>query len=723
MSIADSKSVARTAQFLVVEAKRAYGSPPVFETAWQTVWGAKVDRIDINAGTTPSVATVWFPSLSWDAPTGLKYGDMIRIRTDEYISSQRTVLFLGFFVKRLSDFSGGDEKKGSSYKRNAFVALDHRWLLKTTSPVFGQLTRSPVDYFYYGTENQVPIDGAFMWAKGRRCIFNEKGRPNCDPYLLSVYAANGGKLCDTPIFTDPQRGIYFTARGMIRYILSPLNNRAYSYFPVVDPNLLPGLENSDFDSVLNNILIDSLSVLDALDIVCKNLGWSFRFDWGNDNTMYLIFFKPGRAAGYSRSLNNPTILQKLYSPCEGEFVSYGVSQGKRILWSMILSEDIEPVINNPWGIGAPDQFEFTAQLVPAWLDSDLIPDSTDDYEHLYIAEADIQKETDPNQYSFFGYYHKKGSFFKRDVGRKWSLNETGLYSPSHSNVYDRGSPFMWENFLPPQYMYDSYGYLQYAPFARKLLPCLTVDKDSISSIGIKVEVSFDGGVTWQVVDAAITNLTDECGIYLDEPNLAEIVDIANGTITEGVLEGKSLNLFSSLCDDIINSRSFKDSEWRTRVRVTASVQMDQRIARQSPVDIRVSGSPFHHSQIFDFSEKYGLKKRAASSQFDTSDLPAWNIDDTDWCDIHLGGLRRANEDASISGAFTLERLWLGDGRGVPDFVIGDCIEKIEGREKSLAASYGGKNVFPEIIRIIYLPDKQKMQLVTRDLRFARGVIL
>ena len=102
----------------------------------------------------------------------------------------------------------------------------------------------------------------------------------------------------------------------------------------------------------------------------------------------------------------------------------------------------------------------------------------------------------------------------------------------------------------------------------------------------------------------------------------------------------------------------------------------------------------------------------------TSDLAAWEIDSTAIFDKHLQAIRDVNQDLSISGRFTLERLWLGDGSGSPDFAVGDCIEKITGREYPLSAVLGGGKVYPEIIQIIYLPDNQQMQLITRDLRFA-----
>ena len=109
----------------------------------------------------------------------------------------------------------------------------------------------------------------------------------------------------------------------------------------------------------------------------------------------------------------------------------------------------------------------------------------------------------------------------------------------------------------------------------------------------------------------------------------------------------------------------------------------------------------------------------SASSFASSTLSAYERDDTPGFDVHLAAIRGANEDASISGAFTLERLWLGDGYGQPDFMVGDSIEKITGRDQYLGATFGNRGeLFPEVIKIVYMPEKQKMTLITRDLRFA-----
>ena len=125
----DAKKLARAAQRLVVE--RMVGS------TWNALWGAAVDRIEINPGASPSSATIWFPGKRWDEDSGLRYGDRVRIRTDWPTAEGQATIFSGFVVNFIPEFSGGDEK-GGAFERNAVVCLDHRWLMSVTSPVFGQ---------------------------------------------------------------------------------------------------------------------------------------------------------------------------------------------------------------------------------------------------------------------------------------------------------------------------------------------------------------------------------------------------------------------------------------------------------------------------------------------------------------------------------------------------------------------------------------------------------
>ena len=714
MTLADSKSISRTAQMLVVETKHGSGSPPAFERDWQMLWAARVDRIEINHSAKPSVAVIWFPDLRWNQTFNLYWGDMVRIRTDEPDEGDRTIVFSGFVTGYLSDFSGGSQKS-DSFERNAVVCQDYRWLLARSSAPFGQIARSPDDYTDFGGPAQAAIDNSYTFLSGRRAIFNRNGKPNRDPVMLKVEDTPGVFMSEVPIFAGPDIAVPWSTRDMLRYLFSSLRNRAFDYLPTAYPDNLIGIDHTDFDKVINHIIVDTLNIIDAATLICSHLGWSFREDYANDDWVNLVFYKSAAASGYARADNNATILHWLHAPAAGENISSAVAEGRKMLWSMSLIEDIDPVVNKAWGLGAPHQFEITAELVPAWLDSNFSPDVN----NLFFTEADLQAEDSPDDYDFYKYYHPRGSNFRRDVGRKWTLNESGRYSSASS--YDRGMPFNFADVIPADHILDGSGRRLYAPFDRQLLGCLTFDKDTLNTVGIKVEFSFDGGITWQVIPAAISSLPKEAGIYIDEPNLAEMVDKKEATISGGTLDGVQLNFFTSLADDKLNSRVFKDGDWKTRVRVTASIQMDQRLYVTSEPS-SASGSPFHHEKVYNFSDQYTLSLRTESSSYDGSGLPAWDTDETEKFDKHISAIRAANEDMSLSGRFTLERLWLGDGQGRPDFALGDCIEKITGREYGLSASVNDTQVYPEIVQIIYLGDQQKTQIITRDLRYAEMVI-
>jgi hypothetical protein len=93
----------------------------------------------------------------------------------------------------------------------------------------------------------------------------------------------------------------------------------------------------------------------------------------------------------------------------------------------------------------------------------------------------------------------------RDVFRKWALNEAGEYSQA---PYSRGA-------AP-----DLGGLFEGAPYVRRhrrFLECLS--RDGLGrSFGVYIEVSLDGGTSWERSAMAARVLRGECGIYLtDDP--------------------------------------------------------------------------------------------------------------------------------------------------------------------------------------------------------------
>ncbi|MGB3087695.1 MAG: hypothetical protein WBC53_08245 [Phycisphaerae bacterium] len=133
--------------------------------------------------------------------------------------------------------------------------------------------------------------------------------------------------------------------------------------------------------------------------------------------------------------------------------------------------------------GGPKVFESTFDLVPGWDDS--------------LASYD------PNEFSPSA---NPNFDAVRDVFRKWVLNEAGEYSLA---PYDRG---------PPPDFSDLFGGEPYVRRHRRLLACLS--RDALGrSRGVYVEVSLDGGATWQRMNAALQVPENECGVYLTEDPL------------------------------------------------------------------------------------------------------------------------------------------------------------------------------------------------------------
>jgi hypothetical protein len=135
-----------------------------------------------------------------------------------------------------------------------------------------------------------------------------------------------------------------------------------------------------------------------------------------------------------------------------------------------------------------------------------------------------------------------------------------------------------------------------------------------------------------------------------------------------------------------------------------------------------SGSPFQHRRAVELASKYRFERQESTSSYYGSPQPV--VQQNEYQDLkdHIDFLRDANEDMTISGRFTLERMWLNDnaggGLGQPVFLPGDQIQRITGRQRDLAASFGATTVWPEIVSVVYQPNAQRQQLITRDLRFA-----
>ena len=86
---------------------------------------------------------------------------------------------------------------------------------------------------------------------------------------------------------------------------------------------------------------------------------------------------------------------------------------------------------------------------------------------------------------------------------------------------------------------------------------------------------------------------------------------------------------------------------------------------------------------------------------------------------HAAFLQAANQDAAVAGRLTLDRLWLGDGTGEPTFCCGDGVATLDGRNLSLKSGSAESVIYPEIVKVVYHVQQQKMDVILRDLKMAR----
>lgn len=709
--LTDAQLLVRNARRLIVQ----FNHP---SSGWTTLNTALVTEVTISAGSRPSTAEFVFPDLRWNTanPYNLYRGAEVVVITDDGIGTE-TILFWGFITNFGRSFGGGNQD-GDAAESIRVRCADHRWLLAKTSPIVGIFARSIDDYdIDQQTNTWTPKDNQATLMLGRPVVFNADGRPDCDPIELTISGSSQypGFNGTVPIHCRPGalNAQYWTIRRMLRNILSPLYNRPRSLTAFIDPPLMDQLHPDifpDLDTVVHGLALPAgIAIPEAADRILSQIGYTYREDYYANAPAWAIY-KPGYATATVRDrAAAPVIIQELYAPAPGENIADAVAAGERMVTGGDLDEDIDPAITSPWCIGETDLFETTFELVPAWIDTDLLVCD-------HVDEADLQQDANPDQYDFYKYYHTSGSQFRRDVGRKWALNEFGAYSDKL--YYDRGPVFDFAAVCNPG-LVDYDGYRNYGPFARKFLPCLTLDTGSLNSIGIKTEFSFDGGATWQTVQAAITCCRDECAIRITDPNLSDILPKNAGTIT---VNGKSVehNYWTSLCRDNANSgdnpQAYYWPNWQTKVRVTACVQMDQRLSTWlAPTP--AAGTPYAQTRVFDMSDRYGRKLRMTASQATGS---AWQTPDHgDKLMAQAAYLQAANQDASVAGHLTLDRLWLGDGEGFPLFCCGDGVTAIRGRNLSLEAGGVGSGIFPEIVQIVYHVQQQQMDIILRDLKKAR----
>ncbi len=235
----------------------------------------------------------------------------------------------------------------------------------------------------------------------------------------------------------------------------------------------------------------------------------------------------------------------------------------------------------------------------------------------------------------------------RDVFRKWVLNEAGDYSDP---PYSRGDA--------PD-MSGLFEGARYARRRRRFLECLS--RDALGrSHGIYVEMSLDGGTTWERSNLSTRVLAKECGIYLtDDPLPPRYLAAA--------MRGE------------------------VRVRVTASIESDARLVAER-IAAGAAGLPGRTRHI-SVPAGYRYRKVASSSRFSGAG-DADVADDTARLQELVDAAHEA--DRRCPAPTRIEVPYLALGRRHGERILG-----IRGRGLDLARQATGYESAPVLRRIRY----------------------
>lgn len=728
----------------------------------------KCTEVVKNTGSEPNRAKIEFKARRWNHENEFTAGNRVIVRSaGELVDS--TILFDGVLTAWTPTWSSSNES-------SSHLCEDFRYVLGKAGRPYGQFVRPQSAYKFNVSEPpaEPPRIGVLpVKASGRRCVFNEDGKPNMDRNLFEPFTD-----VFVPLFGYLHRKKW-TAKDMVVYLLT-MENGVFNLFvgPQEDPNFSVGLDHADWQQEIDHVVVDSdLNIMEAVELIANKIGWQFRLDAfvsGGKIIQSYVFYQPGTATSRFRSETNPILLHRLYLPDNyADAFRDGVNATTDSLNTLIDSDvnlvqagnvnfDTDGVVNNSIILGERQVFEITAELVPAWKDADFtttIETSTwwttggsltedklfyNDSELREFLKPSTRSPTDPNSKTFFKQYHVEGSSFGlfKNVGRKWALNEVGFYTDT--SVEDRGLPFDFSSAIA------GINQENVAYYPRKVLPSLTSkDKDG-NTIKYLMEWTADGGANWHSLnDYSVEVLEDEWGLYITEPNISEI---KYDTLTDAGIGGQyrdanqdavftngekpDITYWTSLAFDYENGNSFKDGEWQTRVRLTASLQLDHRLVSELNT-LDKSGSKLTQKHIFDQSERHLWRNREASSVYSGSTafpLGWWsgqdklNITNTESLDPsnllqtqHIA-VDLFNRQAGFSGSFELSVINLSEGSGdwfQPRFEVGDCVEGIEGRGvsmKTTADVTGGVTRYANIEQIVYRPEIAQTTIVTNDLR-------
>ncbi|UCC98690.1 MAG: hypothetical protein JSW66_02100 [Phycisphaerales bacterium] len=304
-------------------------------------------------------------------------------------------------------------------------------------------------------------DGTNVFLAGLDTVFNPDGKANANPVPIET----AGRIY-TVFCAEFSQGRLWSCAEVIDYLLCEYVAAGLLH----TPNLAQ-LKTLTNNYIVRDLDVTELNLAEALHRCCQSIGLKFKF------VPRLVQTGPSEAIVFYTNATSRVV--ELTSQLAGQQLSLS----KTNVAAMHSRKSFWPLTHRYTGQGDFRIYEATFELVKAWDEN--------------LEDIDYDKFSPSTNSDFYKV---------KDVYRKWSLNEAGLYSIA---PYNRGAAFDFSK------IFQSTNFIQHR---RRFHPALTTDALG-RSLGYFVQVSFDDGQSWWEYLHAFNVLLDECGIWLSSDQL------------------------------------------------------------------------------------------------------------------------------------------------------------------------------------------------------------
>ncbi|HSW46490.1 MAG TPA: hypothetical protein VLM89_13060 [Phycisphaerae bacterium] len=614
------------------------------------------------------------------------------VTTADSDTTRREILFEGYPPVQSWRWDGRIGREEESYVFEAEHVME-RLARGRASLVFGRRVRTG------RIEDGLASDpegyaGASDPITGLPCVFNPDGVGNRAEKPLTVRTRSGLPRRVHVFSTDDGMGVKWTFSAVLRYLIwfhLPSEGPVFegNIFEVTD-DLAAGLPDSS-DPLAGalrrepvSLVCEATSLVEALALLSSAAGIHVTAETANvggtPSTRLRVWSADG---GALRQL----LLARGGRHADGwpRYESRGKSAAAVLAdnntYRGEVSWDHRSIVNCPVVIGDVKRYEMTVPLWPGWtprlnLDN-VVPSQRAAARAQALTPEQVESYgSNAESNSWYRRYHRNGSQFKynTDVARLWVLNEDGHYP---GVLYNRNAPF--NNYQPFDFstVADATVTRRGAWMRRRRCfhPTITMSADG-RSLGVWVEISFNGGLTWQQQSAGVRVLDDRAGVYFDCENPTEI--------TPTGVESAVMNAWYAIVNQLY------------RVRVTAVIESDDRLMATYAPDLLISPTLHVNTMVVRRPRSFQFASRShTTNALSTVGAQPRERDDTESITALTKQLARTNQDRQVRVAPAIP--WIETS-----YALGDRITEIRGRRVRFATARGAGTRYPAVLERRYV---------------------